>query len=99
MTDMQKPEPRRSPTPCSPGCPGWAVFDSDNHGTIIDECIDCWHDVPDAPGPDYYAEHPVCVAALAAAIAAADDAPDSERTQRADHDLDEEKDRRVRGES
>jgi hypothetical protein len=27
-----------------------------------------------------------------------DDEPDSERTQRADHDLDEEKDRRVRGE-
>jgi hypothetical protein len=27
-----------------------------------------------------------------------DEAPDSERTQRADHDLDEEKDRRVRGE-
>ena len=74
--------PRRSPSPCCDGCPGWAVFGVDRctvHGDDCDcqadgcssleiqECDECWYDQPDAPGDDYYQEHPMCMIALEAA--------------------------------
>jgi hypothetical protein len=77
-------QPRRSPEPCCEGCPGWAVFDEGTDRCGIDHCIDCWHGVPDAVSPDDYACHPVCQAALAAALGDPDGdarALDAERAQ------------------
>jgi hypothetical protein len=84
MTDTTG-APRRSPDPCCDGCPGWAVFEvnrcavhgedcqceQDDCSTLeLEACDGCWHGVPDPPGDAYYAEHPVCIAALAARRAA-----------------------------
>jgi hypothetical protein len=72
--------PRRSPEPCDPACPGWAVFEVDRctvHGDACDgydrgcstleiqACNDCWHGQPDPMTDDDYQAHPVCIAQLA----------------------------------
>jgi len=72
--DPGPPEPRRSPSPCDPGCPGWAVFDAP-HAASIQRCDECWADVPGAPDDTYYAAHPVCMAALELARAPQPDPP------------------------
>jgi hypothetical protein len=41
-------------------------YSADCSTLMIDECIDCWHGVPDAPGEEYYQAHPVCLTQLAA---------------------------------
>lgn len=32
--------------PCSPGCPGWAIMDSDSRGTEIERCDACFYGLP-----------------------------------------------------
>ncbi len=60
------PGPRPSPTPCTPGCPGWDVFVT-GEGKAICRCDECWAGRPDAPYDDEYERHPVCKAHLMAA--------------------------------
>lgn len=57
-------EPRRSPRPCSEGCPGWGVFNVGLAEEGIERCDDCWHGLADAAEDSDYGEHPVCQAAL-----------------------------------
>jgi hypothetical protein len=59
--------PRRSPRPCNPDCPGWAIFDTCD-GLEIQRCDECWHDQHDLPRDSYYQEHPVCIAELHAEL-------------------------------
>ena len=78
MADLTPP--RRSPAPCHPECPGWAVFEvnrcvvhgddcdcwgDDCHSLEIEACDACWYGQGDAPTDDDYQGHPVCQAQLA----------------------------------
>lgn len=58
-------QPRRSPKPCSEDCDGWAPFESDAHGLVIERCDECWHGVPGAPADEDYLHFSVCRMALA----------------------------------
>lgn len=55
--------PRRSPSPCSEGCPGWAIFNADEEPEI-QRCDECWSGVEDAPWDEAYVGVSECQAAL-----------------------------------
>lgn len=43
--------------PCSPNCPGWAVFNVDTE-PVVETCDECWHGVPDPLTSDELTELP-----------------------------------------
>ncbi len=61
---------RKPAEPCSPGCKGWAVFESGSRGTEIQRCDSCWSGAPDAPDDEYFQRQRECRLALLEALGA-----------------------------
>ena len=50
---------------CSPGCRGWAIFDSDQYGTEIERCDDCFADFGSKITDDTFRTWPEALVELA----------------------------------
>jgi hypothetical protein len=62
VTEIQLKFAQRSP--CDPGCPGWAVFETGDSTLEIEACDDCWHDVNNPLTDDEAAQLPEAQYAL-----------------------------------